>query len=174
MHIFENLTQILGLCPIVKFRSSHRKIGPPNIWRTLSTEKSWIYYLETDICIHPEMKTIYWKYFENHKTSQFKIEKVGKALRKWEKFRRFLIKIFSLNYKSFRILAYFFISQLFTECSWSSKGLNPLPVMIKQRLSIICSNFHRFSSSNSAETFWYKYCLLVINTYIKFYPPIYI
>ena len=28
MHIFEKLLEILELCPIVKFRSSPRKIGP--------------------------------------------------------------------------------------------------------------------------------------------------
>ena len=34
MDIFEKLPQILGLCPIVKFRSTREKSDPPNIWRT--------------------------------------------------------------------------------------------------------------------------------------------
>ena len=44
MHIFEKLTQILGLFPIVKFRSDTRKIGPLNIWQTPSTEKFSMHY----------------------------------------------------------------------------------------------------------------------------------
>ena len=34
MHIFEKLPQILGLCPIVKFRSTIEKSDPPNIFGT--------------------------------------------------------------------------------------------------------------------------------------------
>ena len=47
MQIFEKLPQILGLCPIVKFRSTLEKSDPPNIWRTPSNEKSGINYCIT-------------------------------------------------------------------------------------------------------------------------------
>ena len=37
MHIFEKLLQILGLCPIVKIRSTLEKSDPPNIlWTPLN------------------------------------------------------------------------------------------------------------------------------------------
>ena len=39
MHIFEKFLQILGLCPIVKFRSTLSKSDSPNIWRSPRNRK---------------------------------------------------------------------------------------------------------------------------------------
>ena len=44
MPIFEKLPQNLGLCPIVKFRSTSEKSDPPNILWTPSADKSCINY----------------------------------------------------------------------------------------------------------------------------------
>ena len=44
MHIFEKLPQILGLCPLVKFRITLEKSDPQTFCGPPSTEKSCINY----------------------------------------------------------------------------------------------------------------------------------
>ena len=75
MQILEKLPQILGLCPVVKFRSTLEKSDPQTFGGPLSTEKSCINYCILTLDLQINLLSILGvaKYFRSaHETRDFK------------------------------------------------------------------------------------------------------